>query len=991
MKIFKPIRKLLIIFMVVNLVLGNGDFFNRKVKRKKNRKLQDSGDAPPDFTLGPYRSLKFFLDLNNFNAKFPTSLINKKDIFINAMEKAARILESLLDIYDTDENAQLMDYLLTDNGIDYYNHTYFPIYEEKTDFNYAVFFNFMNLGVDNFPAKTIFLTSDKHSIPRMGIVTLNNQYDFESVTQDYLEKLFLHAFIHLIALHYSNDLIDEFLQYDGDKIYISSYNVVEYAKKYFNCDRIEGVEIELKNDEYHWSARTLLGELMTEFVYPEEQVLSKFTLSLFEDLKYLRLKHSYTGGLMRFGKHKGCEFLEKKCIGDESPEGESLQFENEFYYPLNYDLETFDKVSEKPSCSSGRLSKTIYKLIEYGSSIEEEYRYFSDTKFGGFPQAKYCPVARYDSETSFSIGSCSNSANIANTEMGESYSEKSFCALSSLKKTDDDSSANTYKAICFQMHCSSESLTIQFGEEDFFVCPREGGKIKGNENFSGYILCPDYNLICTSDNLCNDIFNCISLRGNEKDTFQYDNYENNIIKTTQVPFIYEDSAYEISIGWERAENGFCPQFCSQCNKDKICLKCKTHYNVEANTNKCVESIKNCDVYETEEKCKSCRSGILVEEGNKRVCEPSNFDISQYYRKDETDFYYYKKCSISNCYSCTSETVCTKCNQNYAIIGDDSSRCEDLSANLYYKDPEDNKYKLCSSKDPNCLKCTQSFDSFFNCIECNTGYNIFNDGVDDLCSPATSLQNDRSLFRNNNGIYYSCSNSLYHSVENCLNCQNKDTCEKCKTGFFLFNAYKLCLSNTQILQKIYFQNSTDNYFYLCSKAIRGCEKCEDGETCLECNILYDLDENNKCIPHALALEKYYKDSTTGKYVSCSKIENCEECVSESECTKCISGYEINNNLCSKIEKESQNENKDDNKWKSIAIAAIVLGTIGTVASIVAIIMILLKVIFKNHSKYKNNDAGTDSVNLKNNEEKNENDIIIQSNKRTIHNEARNNEG
>jgi hypothetical protein len=62
------------------------------------------------------------------------------------------------------------------------------------------------------------------------------------------------------------------------------------------------------------------------------------------------------------------------------------------------------------------------------------------------------------------------------------------------------------RAVCFNMLCSDKSLTIQVGE-DYFVCPRGGGKING-VGYDGYLLCPDYNLICTRSVIYNDIFDC---------------------------------------------------------------------------------------------------------------------------------------------------------------------------------------------------------------------------------------------------------------------------------------------------------------------------------------------------------------------------------------------------------------------------------------------------------------------------------------------------
>ncbi len=89
-------------------------------------------------------------------------------------------------------------------------------------------------------------------------------------------------------------------------------------------------------------------------IYEEEEVISEFTLALLEDLGFYKANY-YTGGLMQFGKNKGCDFLNLKCVnnGKVNP-----KFKNEFFdniYNLNYD----------PSCSSGRLSRTYHVLIIY--------------------------------------------------------------------------------------------------------------------------------------------------------------------------------------------------------------------------------------------------------------------------------------------------------------------------------------------------------------------------------------------------------------------------------------------------------------------------------------------------------------------------------------------------------------------------------------------------------------------------------------------------
>ena len=124
---------------------------------------------------------------------------------------------------------------------------------------------------------------------------------------------------------------------------------------------------------------------------------------------------------------------------------------------------------------------------------------------------------------------------------------------------------------CFDMFCSELSLTIKVGD-NYFVCPREGGKING-VNFEGYLLCPDYNLICTAkeEDLCNNMLNCLDSQIEEKESSYTYNYE---IKTTQDSSIYKDQDFVTNYDGELTENGICEKNCMQCKENKICLKCK---------------------------------------------------------------------------------------------------------------------------------------------------------------------------------------------------------------------------------------------------------------------------------------------------------------------------------------------------------------------------------------------------------------------------------
>ena len=101
------------------------------------------------------------------------------------------------------------------------------------------------------------------------------------------------------------------------------------------------------------------------------------------------------------------------------------------------------------------------------------------------------------------------------------------------------------------MLCSEKYLTIKINDE-YILCPREGGKIK-LLNYDEYLLCSDYYLICSETVLCNDIFDCFKKKSELKD-IKYD-YE---IKTTQDLVDSEQSNFSENY-YELSTDGICPQ------------------------------------------------------------------------------------------------------------------------------------------------------------------------------------------------------------------------------------------------------------------------------------------------------------------------------------------------------------------------------------------------------------------------------------------------
>ena len=199
----------------------------------------------------------------------------------------------------------------------------------------------------------------------------------ESNKKFYFESLFLHEFTHILGFKIdlfnyfpgrSSSIIRSALDNRGiPRTYVISPTVVKLAKDYYGCDTLIGVELENQengvNPSSHWEARILLGEYMNLEQYNPEVVMSDFTLALLEDSGWYKVNY-FTGGLMRFGKKRGCAFLTEDCCDSNG----NTKFKNEF----------FDRDDNgQPSCSSGRLSRTYCETKHYTSFSNNIFNRFS--------------------------------------------------------------------------------------------------------------------------------------------------------------------------------------------------------------------------------------------------------------------------------------------------------------------------------------------------------------------------------------------------------------------------------------------------------------------------------------------------------------------------------------------------------------------------------------------------------------------------------------
>ena len=610
---------------------------------------------------GDFKDFNIYLDTENFDYEVSYyHLFAHRDLFLNGMKRAIKTLQSLLKVKPVSKNYQYSDDEIAAFGIYRWDKT--KIGNEVINkrqgmqtlgidlYIFIMFEDNSSLGEGTIAAAGSVYYDEKNKRPLVGIVSINRDIDYSKInSQLYFEITVLHEFTHILGFSLKK-FVDLHMLFNRTDIYgikrsyVNSRRVLQVAKKYYNCNSVGGVPLEEYGGQgtagSHWEERMLLGDYMIGHDYNEEMVISEFTLAVLEDLGYYQANY-YTGGLMRFGKNKGCEFVRSKCVTNGFV---NHKFKNEF----------FDKFKNSnnidPGCSSGRLSRVYHYFIEYRQPIPKHFVYFNDNYHGGRASAEYCPTFLENMETdgdSYYLGHCSYGSGeygsfltISSHNMqyytNEKLSDHSFCVLSSLvhKSIDDPASfSKEFRAVCYEMHCSDQSLTIEINHE-FIVCPRAGGKIQPL-NFNGYMLCPDYYLICSGTVLCNDLFDCVDKKSLLKDiTYDYE------IKTTQdlVESEYDPISED---NYELSNNGKCPQNCRQCNRLGYCISCRNHYKIveikinykinricvaeyelnngyyitEPNSiyHKCLD---NCDKCENEGKCISCKSGYkLSDNGN----------------------------------------------------------------------------------------------------------------------------------------------------------------------------------------------------------------------------------------------------------------------------------------------------------------------------------------------------------------------------------------
>ena len=872
-------------------------YFTPEEKIKiKRRKLNDKDFKP----------IRIFLDTTYIlsQSEENSALKDKISMIIPAMERCVKIFEKLLKVIPYSRKLTIKIEQAESYGIK-------KISPEVSSGISSDLIIFARIADENELSDSTLANAGARKLeyetnrPIAGVVNINPKINFFIKNSiNYLESILLHEFTHILGFTYS--LFDffpgglektVFVKKDSriglNRTYIKTKNVLEVGRKYFNCNRIDGIELENQGGSStassHWEARILLGDYMNGNIFTIEQVISEFTLALLEDSSWYKVNY-YTGGLMRYGKHQGCDFIEKDCLNKDL----ETQFNNDFF-------NIFD--SEEPRCSSGRQSRGYNLLYNIISVENEEYLRFN--KNFGSKMADYCPICQeyhIESQNAYYTGNCKKGNynygtrinfdyqyGYSNEEipkaLGEKFTNNSFCCLTSvIPKTGDNNNYKKYKnthPACYPMFCSEKSLTIQINEQ-YIVCPRQGGKISISKNYEGYIYCPDYNLICTGTELCNDMFDCVEKESLIKNnTYDYDYIIDNSQDIDQI----EES--NILIGYELSNNGTCPKNCIQCLGNKKCFQCLNGFKLigkKENDNEpiiCSNSIDTTNgyylinnvYYECFKDCMSCISGNKCNKcvKNKRL----NYEKTECINL------------IDNCENYDKNENCIKCVSKYAFIGNDNKKCiniDEIDINKYYTEDNGISYFPCDTYINNCDECSKKDE----CNKCISSYVIL-DNNKSICINKEELDEKKTAFKIDEYNYKSCN----LAINNCITCTSENYCLTCNGGYGILNdIHTECESLLGKENKFYYEESNCVYYY-CNKSIDDCEECLDKNTCISCKDEFDLDPYNKCVDSSLLFD-YFLDENNQTQKCSTFLKNCKFCSSENFCNYCNYDYSFLNN-------------------------------------------------------------------------------------------------
>ena len=534
-----------------------------------------------------FSPIRIFIDFTNFELDIAeySNIAKSKSLIKEKLLKATKLMEEIINVQRFTEKVFFSEDLL--NKISFSIPHFDSKLKKGISYDLVVVPKIKNLKKVNLESEVKYVNFKGYPLvieptlkrPIVGIIEI---FDLDYSNMDNSETYFVNSFIHQLMhiMVFDTKLIKNFPNYDKNnppynqhfdyttynlRNFITTPKVSSFAKRHFNNPNMNGLQLEyntfidLNDNMYHWDGRFMTGDIMIADFY-EEQTISEITLALFEDSNWYKVNY-YTGGLFRFGKNETFIFTDLYCINN---------------YGFDNTLKNIFCTEEKEKrCTGGRLNKGYCKFYS-NEMIPSYFQYFKyNTTKGGRKNIDFCPITQKEDETggqlfNFYPGNCKNGLYFRKN-LAEEFSDHSFCAISNVvPKNKNLEKYLERRAVCYQMHCTDTTLTIQIGNF-YLTCPKQGGvfDMPSEADYMGTIECPDYNLICTGSVVCNNIEDCIEKKSIYKESsFVYEG------KTYAFQSLNKINYQDIKNIGEESDNGKCGKNCLYCNEGNSCLKCR---------------------------------------------------------------------------------------------------------------------------------------------------------------------------------------------------------------------------------------------------------------------------------------------------------------------------------------------------------------------------------------------------------------------------------
>ena len=333
-----------------------------------------------------YTNIKIIVDYSNFH--------QPSDIDSDTYKKIKKLIEETVNEFTKFIKVQHINIDLT-NGRSFIKDecqlTYLSSnYERYLIDNDLIIFPSFDYPLEDYviaAAKSCLIASTSYK-PIAGNLYINKDYlSFNKRNSElYIKYVLLHEITHILIFH---PALLNFLKMIAIKeikgeqlLLINSTKALEKAREHFGCKDLKGIPLENQGGEgsagFHWESRYMLGDYMISTAYPDT-VISDITLALFEDSGFYQVNYDY-GNLFKFGKNKGCDFFNKKCIEN----GKAL-FEDEFCVSTG-----------EPMCTHSKTFKAECLVYDYKQALDPKYQYFENPSHGGYETTDFCPVADFD-------------------------------------------------------------------------------------------------------------------------------------------------------------------------------------------------------------------------------------------------------------------------------------------------------------------------------------------------------------------------------------------------------------------------------------------------------------------------------------------------------------------------------------------------------------------------------------------------------------------